>query len=220
MLQIHRVFEVFDVHRLIIQYLSLQEMRTYGLVSRDTFDVVQSLLRPSNDIELILRRFLPQNRVPYFRRVQRATGTLIGGSTALQLFMRQTYDGSDLDLYVNRLHVDDLVTALELGTNCRKVKASKAILDDDAEELYLKCGVENVQDLMSPTGRVIQVITTHGAPVQSILRYHSSESVLHQTATLADKYSRGYEFHQRFLRLLPVRAGDAGTVPVAVHSWR
>ncbi|KAF4602937.1 hypothetical protein EYR38_003341 [Pleurotus pulmonarius] len=171
---IRKIFKVPELHWMVIKYLSLQDLKSYALVCLATLRPIRPLLSASIDIDSVLGRYLPSDTIPYFRRVQRATGTLIGGSTALQLLLRVTYPDSDLDLYVNHLHGAELIFALETVLGCRK-QATLAETDADGRHhLYLACAIEDVNDFEAPTGRKIQVIMTKAAPVQSILRYHST----------------------------------------------
>ncbi|EIN08753.1 hypothetical protein PUNSTDRAFT_143482 [Punctularia strigosozonata HHB-11173 SS5] len=61
------------------------------------FAVDDYLVRACN-IDKHLSRFFTDTKA--FRNLQAQTATVISGSTALQLFLRTTYPGSDLDLYV------------------------------------------------------------------------------------------------------------------------
>ncbi len=164
-------------------FLSLRQIRIYGLVSRATYRATKSFLAVNHNVDDILARFMPVDCIPYFRTVQETTKTLIGGSTALQLFARCSYGNSDLDLYVDTHNVVSLTTALDFGLGCREIPRDRAP-DADDDLLYLSCGVVYVQNFRSPTGRCIQVITTQRAPIHTILRYHSSKcSSLSSTAS-------------------------------------
>ncbi|KAF9489721.1 hypothetical protein BDN71DRAFT_283514 [Pleurotus eryngii] len=168
-----KLFDVVELHRHVLSHLSVRQLREYGTLSHGAFSAARSLLGSCGNIDRILSRFFPENRTSYFRNVQRATGTLVAGSSALQLLVRQTYINADLDLYVHRLSVGDLIAALEVGLHCHRIPTCKNS-ESANHDRYLACGVDEVQDWESPTGRVIQVITTHSSPVQTILRYHST----------------------------------------------
>ena len=57
-------------------------------------------MRRAFSIDKLLSPYFTPTEVTQFRELQSQTGTLISGSTALQLFDRVTYSESDLDLYV------------------------------------------------------------------------------------------------------------------------
>ncbi|KAG9218244.1 hypothetical protein CCMSSC00406_0005925 [Pleurotus cornucopiae] len=130
--------------------------------------MVKKYLRGCYDIEKRLSDFIPIANVAYFREAQRATGTLIGGSFALQFFARVDYKTSDLDLYVHQLFAEDLITVLHtLG--CERLSPQEPV----APSVYSPMA-NQVTNFLSPTARAIQVVVTYCRPVQAILAYHST----------------------------------------------
>lgn len=138
-------------------------------ICRSSFGCVQGLLHRSSNVDSALARYFPADGITYFRRVQRVTGTLIGGSMALQLFLHVVYPDSDLNLYDNQYHAEDLMLALETRLGCRRLPRAQDMDEDGRHHLYLACSVEEVDDFELPFGHKVQVITTKSAPVQSML---------------------------------------------------
>ncbi|KAF9490017.1 hypothetical protein BDN71DRAFT_1525426 [Pleurotus eryngii] len=107
----------------------------------------------------------------------------------LQLFMQLMYESSNLDLYIHKEHTGDLIIALESGLGCIKMPTCKTS-GLASHKLYLKCRVHDVDDFVLPKGRVIQVISTHSALVQTILRYHSTAVMNFTLEDFAFLYTR------------------------------
>ncbi|KAF9486989.1 hypothetical protein BDN71DRAFT_1437186 [Pleurotus eryngii] len=88
--------------------------------------------------------------------------------------MQLTHESSDLDLYIYKEHTGDLIIALESRLGSIKMLTCKTS-GLASHKLYLKCGVHDVDNFTLLKGHVIQVISTHSTPVQTILRYHFSD---------------------------------------------
>ncbi|KAJ8690127.1 hypothetical protein PTI98_011585, partial [Pleurotus ostreatus] len=91
---------IVELHQLILNELSLADLRAYGLSCKTIMKDVDEYIERAYNIERLLMNFLPQEHIGDFRMVQGAIGMIIGGSSALQFFSRRYYDDSDLDLYV------------------------------------------------------------------------------------------------------------------------
>ncbi|VDC03936.1 unnamed protein product [Peniophora sp. CBMAI 1063] len=145
-----------------------------------------------------------------FREMQSRTGTLISGSTALQVFERTTYTDSDLDLYVEHRYALDVVKHLDqegytfIPRETQALTAEETL--EDTEELlhaghYLGQGIANVLDY-SRDDKKIQVIVSKRSPIDIILHFHSTcvmNIISHSTAyslfprlTFAKRVSRTF----------------------------
>ncbi|KZO91138.1 hypothetical protein CALVIDRAFT_457832, partial [Calocera viscosa TUFC12733] len=94
-----------------------------------------------------------------FRRLMLLSGALISGSQALQLLLRVTYIGSDLDVYVHREY-HDLLEAFLLHEGYQIL--------DHVPQMYVP-GRKIWRD-----EKKVQLIVTDGAPLACILRFHST----------------------------------------------
>ncbi|KAF4586263.1 hypothetical protein EYR38_010538 [Pleurotus pulmonarius] len=167
-----------DVGLLIMDLLSLRELRSYALTNKSAYVAVKTYFGRYFNIDRILRDFLPLKHLPLFRETQRRTGALIAGSAALQFFTRQKYVKSDLDLYVHEQFSEELLGVLvEMGCkivptrvhNTRSVTAARA-----RAPAYGSQRGQVVVNLVSASRRKVQVIVTRRRPVESIMRYHST----------------------------------------------
>jgi hypothetical protein len=94
----------------ICSCLSPKDLYALARTDRASHMGVQSYLRHAFCVNRLLSRFfsVPEG----FRALQACTGTLIAGSTALQLFDRVFYPESDLDLYVELNFFQDIADFL------------------------------------------------------------------------------------------------------------
>lgn len=171
--KLSKLFSKIEVLLLIMEYLSIREVREIGLVCRVTHAVARSVLEWRNDVGRFLSRFFSIDRTPYFRNVIRATNALVGGSAVLQIFAQQTFRNSDIDIFVRRRHASDFIAALDLGLGCRRVPTCKNSRSANLL-LYFAYNIEEIVDFASPTGCIIKVIVTYRMPIETILSHHSS----------------------------------------------
>ena len=151
---------------------------------------VRDYMKRAFDISNYLSRYFPNP--PSFRLLQRSTGTIISGSTALQFFDRSYYPESDLDLYVPlcwRHQVGNYL--LEQGytfvPNSRQDRdfgvavMNKRVLTNKAIYGNFK-GIAAVftfsKDVPERGKLKVQVIAAVRSPTEVVLRFHSSKSKL------------------------------------------
>ena len=161
-------------------------------------------MRRAFSIDKLLSPYFTPTEVTQFRELQSQTGTLISGSTALQLFDRVTYSESDLDLYVEHrfsralaewlLEIGYTYAPLPESENVRSLEEafkrnppkrphvpdmfSGDIVFGSAGEDYFKAPFVFSFEKQNPY-RKIQLITSLQAPLQRILSFHSSTSLNH-----------------------------------------
>ena len=175
-------------------YLSPRDLAALALVNRNISAEARGHVRRA--IAMVDRVLSPFFRdVDGFRAMQARTGTLVSGSTALQLLDRTTYANSDLDLYVDHRFADDVVRYLleqeEYVFERREHQDTNAI-----RELDNLVQVENIYGIMEPApalagylgrgirtvldftrgDKKIQLITSKKSPLDIILLFHSSTS--------------------------------------------
>lgn len=163
---------------MLLDLLSIQELRGYGLICKSTYLVVKRYLEKNSSLRRVLTRYIREESVPMFRAMQRATGALIGGSAALQFFTRLHFTKSDLDVYVHRLYTKAAVGALKKMRCLRVAKRSLTRRNSKTKNTvghYMDGGIDRVLNFMTPTRRKLQLIVTNRRPVEVILGYHSSE---------------------------------------------
>ncbi|KAF4565723.1 hypothetical protein EYR36_002301 [Pleurotus pulmonarius] len=169
-----RFFEKPDVHYMVLELLSIHELRVYGLVCERTYEAVKHYLRKNARLTRLLSPFIDVKHISSFRRMQRATGAIVGGSAALQFFTRQAYQSSDLDLYVHVTYVGKVCCALK---KMRCIKVPKGIPGTNVASIhpaYAGRSIKEVIDFVTTSNRKIQVIVTLRRPVDVILNYHST----------------------------------------------
>ncbi|KAK2464968.1 hypothetical protein APHAL10511_003044 [Amanita phalloides] len=146
------------------------------------------------DIIRLLSPYFSDEEIKSFRQLQLFTGTVISGSTAVQLFGRTTYPKSDLDIYAEHRYCRDVawwLTSIGYKYNPTKpgqpisfieaFKASKTeegaeeSPEDQSEQSEYAVGVENVFDFVrAGSERKVQLISATRCPMEVILNYHST----------------------------------------------
>lgn len=163
-----------------------------SLTCRTAYGAVKSYLTRACDVNGLLSRYFSDPLE--FRSLQRRTGALISGSTALQLFLRERYPESDLDVYV-RKDVREEVARWVLAQGYR-FKPSK-YQNNDFEIAIAKPGKDRLEEtrtyefhgisfvftfvkpLESDPDKELQVqiiVATH-TPMDVILAFHTSTSL-------------------------------------------
>lgn len=174
-LQMARFFEEHDVHYMVLEMLSIQELRVYGLVCERTYDVVKTYLQKNATTVRLLDAFIDKDNISAFRRMQRATGAVIGGSAALQFFTRREYTSSDLDVYVHATYAGKVICALKKIKCLKDPKRSPIANGGSTHPVYVGHSIKEVIDFTTPKNRKLQLIITRRRPVDVILTYHSSK---------------------------------------------
>ena len=195
-----RAFTVPSVADTIFTYVSVVDLFRFGRTCRRAHVAVSSSRRRLFNIHRHLSYFLIDPLG--FRDLQARTGTLISGSNALQFLDRTTYSKSDLDVYTHRRHGLEVGKWLMEHEDYQFEAVNKQPLDfqhhmlpqdlprpsvihlaDDKDELekkpYSNEGIEGVYEFskVSKDGAhsfKIQVVTTVHAPIDCIMRFHSS----------------------------------------------
>ncbi|VDC03935.1 unnamed protein product [Peniophora sp. CBMAI 1063] len=187
----------------LCSYLSPEDLAALSLVNRNVSAEARAYVRRA--IAMIGRVLSPFfNNVDGFRTMQAKTGTLVSGSTALQLLDRTTYTNSDLDLYVDHRYAGDVVTYLleqegysferrgHQDVNAHRALENVVHIQDvyglpepvPAMPGYLGRGIRAVLDF-TRGDKKIQLITSKKAPLDIILLFHSTcvmNVITHQRA--------------------------------------
>lgn len=205
-----RFFEQHDVHYMVLELLPIQDLRTYGLVCERTYDAVKDYLRQTTTVTRMLKTFINKDDISAFRRMQHTTGAIIGGSAALQFFTRQQYASSDLDLYVHTTNKGKVCCALKKMRCSKDPKRGPEGNIVSPPSVYLGHSVQEIINFTTSKNRKIQLIVTRRRPVDVILAYHSSKSLLSNNAIalLTLLCSHSNEFFDRMVRLFSIRQGD------------
>ncbi|KAK2464969.1 hypothetical protein APHAL10511_003045 [Amanita phalloides] len=140
----------------------------------------------------LLSPYFSNEEIKSFRKLQLFTGTVISGSTAVQLFGRTTYPKSDLDIYVEHRYCRDVawwLTSIGYKYNPTRswqsmsfieaFEASKTEDDVDSESLEdepeYTVGIANIFDFVrAGSERKVQLISATRCPMEVILNYHST----------------------------------------------
>ncbi|KAJ6552785.1 hypothetical protein B0H19DRAFT_1072284 [Mycena capillaripes] len=120
-------------------------------------------------------------QVDAFRAMQGRTGTIVSGSTALQFFNRRIWEGSDLDVYVDRpgaalaaiFIVDTGYTFNPRKSQEKTVSAQLVQSIKDRPPSYLGRGIADVLDFHKGDKK-IQLIVATTTPMEIILSFHST----------------------------------------------
>ncbi|KAF8184041.1 hypothetical protein K438DRAFT_1766486 [Mycena galopus ATCC 62051] len=134
------------------------------------------------DVDRLLSPFFGGRiKARQFREMQRRTGILISGSTALQLLNRVVWPDADLDIYVPRASAAITVVYLgELGYTFHRRGGQH---ENISAQLFEKClynipnylgrGIADVLDFHKGDKK-IQVIIPMTSPIEIIFSFHSS----------------------------------------------
>lgn len=133
-----------------------------SVTCRIAYGAVKSYFMRACDVNGILSRYFPEPLE--FRSLQRRTGALVSGSTALQLFLRERYPDSDLDVYV-RKDVREEVARWVL-TQGYRYKPSK-YQSKDFEVAIAKPGKDRLEENRTYAFHGISFIFTFVKPLDS-----------------------------------------------------
>lgn len=196
------------IHGTIFTFLTPLEILLFSRTCRFSQDIVHGYIKSAFNIDRLLARFFSDPLA--FRALQARTGTLISGSFALQFFARTFYPDSDLDLYIPKDWLLDVVEWLvEEGytfvpvrgqpTDWREAvnQGSKHPLFQSVkiQEEYTDKSISVVLNLSKPARAEdgasplkIQCIVAFRGPMQTILSFHSSEFMLPFSRLYANPY--------------------------------
>lgn len=170
----------------ILDALPPAEIYRYSRTCKTAYVIAQSYIRRRFCIDNILGLYFSEKQIIEFRHLQFHTGMIISGSTALQFFNRLVYDDSDLDIYVDHRHRESVAIWLrDIGYIFKPTKRfgtktlEEAIFglspfeDNTGLQYWGAMSLLNFEK-ESPQ-RKIQLITTDGTPITTVLNFHSSE---------------------------------------------
>ncbi|KAF4573277.1 hypothetical protein EYR36_007788 [Pleurotus pulmonarius] len=210
-----RFFEKHDVHLMVLDLLSIQDLRIYGLVCERTYKAVKEYLRQNAKVTRLLKTFIDKDSISRFRRMQRATGAIIGGSAALQFFTRQEYTSSDLDLYVHFTYFGKVCCALKKLRCSKDPRKTPDGSTAPPSSVYLGPFIKQIVDFTTSKNRKIQLIVTRRRPVDVILSYHSTTVMNFLTGWYA--YSL---YGKETLQLgVALYNPNAFNLPAMKHKW-
>lgn len=180
---------------LVFSCLSPLDLIRFSLTCRKAYQSVITYNKTAYNIHHLLSRYFPDSHVDTFRHLQAKTGTLISGSVALQFFERLYYEESDLDLYLEAKHVQDLChfikgcgyifiardnqendldKAIALAGRAHKRGEANGVSSDD---YYARIGAISSVLNFRKDGKTIQVISPKEdeSVLSIILSFHSSK---------------------------------------------
>lgn len=184
----------------ILHNLPIADVVRFGWLCKATQFKVQSYIFRHFQLSVLLGRFFNTFDLSSFRALMATTQLLIGGSIPLQFFVREIWYGSDMDLYVdlNFAHLvgewllghgfsykpskqQPLPPGLPIRSNANTSSSSQLVVQpstitryDDGKAVY--------NFVHRQTHRVVQLVACFGTPLQTILKFHSSTSLLTVTA--------------------------------------
>ncbi|KAF7341848.1 hypothetical protein MSAN_02040300 [Mycena sanguinolenta] len=134
-----------------------------------------------NITRLLCRFFGDSDGVAQFRQMQRSTGTLVSGSTALQFLNRLTWRDTDLDVYVTRGSAPAAACFIvDHGYSFQSRKSQNPYIDDQLDASasyrtpsYLGRGIADVLDFHKGDNK-IQLIVASTDPMETIMSFHTT----------------------------------------------
>lgn len=179
----------------MMDHMSIHEVVGFALVSREARERVASYLRRRFRLYEALKPFMAAENFESFRALMARCQMVISGSVALQFFSRIVWPESDMDLYVDERFASIVATwfneeeyTLIAGSLISLRRHRPADFRDGEPNSGLEFdpatfgGYAGVRTVMTyrykVTGRIVQVVSCGGTPVQTIIKFHSSTSVL------------------------------------------
>ncbi|KAG7088808.1 hypothetical protein E1B28_012768 [Marasmius oreades] len=185
---------------LLFSCLNPHDIIRYSRTCREAYRQVEGYWRRALNIENLLSPYFTPAETQCFRVVQALTGTLISGSTALQLLSRKRYPESDLDLYVERRYGSFLGSFLEaIGYKFEPAQGQSVCLEEAIERAEFLRNLPPYTSYSSPYtsysspytspydndgfagvfnmtrgDRTIQLIATTHSPLDKIFKFHST----------------------------------------------
>ena len=176
----------------IFSFSSPMSILRLGRTCRTAQHAVKHYFRRAFNVNRLLTRFFRE--VLAFRTLQARTGTLISGSVALQLFDRDFYPSSDLDLYVHMRHRREIGRwLLQHGYHFVPAPHQPAGFEAAATEAlsglaatmygmpgvaaimnFVRCRDDETTTHGSSGSLKVQVIVARKTPMEVVLGFHSS----------------------------------------------
>lgn len=186
---IGKVFRPAPVYDNIFSYISPRELVRLGRSCQAAYVASKDYSRRAFNINRHLSGFLSKPLL--FRSLQARTGTLIAGSNALQFLDRIVYDEADMDMYVHPGHAREVMDYIvesegyEFKPHSKQPEDYRIIVADQSNYTQMRQdypikGVRSVLSLEkhgSDGWRKIQVIECTSSPFDTIINFHSSESL-------------------------------------------
>jgi hypothetical protein len=183
------VFYCAPVYDNIFSYISPRELVRFGRSCRAAYAASKDYSRRAFNINRHLSSFISQPLL--FRSLQARTGTLIAGSNALQFLDRIFYNEADMDLYVHPGHAKEVMDYVveregyEFKPHSMQPRDYRKLVSDTWNNTRMRQdypikGVRSVLSLEkhgSNGRRKIQVIECTMSPFDTIINFHSSESI-------------------------------------------
>ncbi|KAF8073360.1 hypothetical protein FPV67DRAFT_1666131 [Lyophyllum atratum] len=170
---------------LLFSTMTPRELVRYGQTSRSHHHVMTSYVDRAFNVGKVLSPYFKPKEIPVFRQWQHRLGMIVTGSTSLQLFARVEYEKSDLDIVVKHANAMDVGVFLSKAgydfypsqyqeTTFDASLAHPEMVERDTIPYKTKSVVAVYTFLHSDRAAKVQVITTHCAPVQVVLEFHST----------------------------------------------
>jgi hypothetical protein len=183
------VFYRAPIYDNIFSYTSPRELVRLGRSCHAAYAAFKDFSRRAFGINRHLSDFISKPLL--FRGLQARTGTLIAGSNALQFLGRTVYDDADMDIYVHPGHAREVTDHIveregyEFKPHSKQPEDYRKIVADKWDNTRIRRdyqikGVRSVLSLEkygSDGYRKIQVIECAMSPFDTIINFHSSESM-------------------------------------------
>lgn len=174
---------LFDI---IFDACSPASLARISRTCRIAYGTVQYYISRAYDVNALLSRYFPDPLG--FRSLQRRTGALVSGSTALQLFLRERYPESDLDVYVRKDAFEEVarwvfaqgyifIPSQSQDALFEVAISQEEVADEYDFEEYITFNVLTfVKPLQThPEQQLkVQIIGAVHTPMENILKFHSS----------------------------------------------
>lgn len=172
----------------------MSEIMRFATVCHDARDKVQSYLTRHFKLSHVLQFWIPLALYAEFLLLMANTEMLISGSVALQFFARVLWNDCDLDLYIDVKYAQTVCqwllthNYLFIPSNHNPVPLPTLLNNIPPPHLppHLRFEPANTLSYINRnhvldfqhaiSGKKIQIVTSNGSPLQTILKFHSSTS--------------------------------------------
>ncbi|TFK69977.1 hypothetical protein BDN72DRAFT_878138 [Pluteus cervinus] len=178
--------ELFDN---VLRDLSTRDLVRLAKTNKRYEDLAVDFCRRSYDVTKVLSKHFTDQELRRLQWLLKVTGAIISGSTALQLFERMDYEGSDCDIYVE----DKAAAPWLLWLSFRYRRTS--INTEGPPEQYRGnaiCAVHTfVRAIADGRPSTVQIITTHNSPLEGVFGFGLScvmNFITHESAYSLSPY--------------------------------
>jgi hypothetical protein len=216
-----------DVSDLVLDLLSPIALVNLRGTNKAIYGVVSSYLNyyfGSRRLTLLLETFF--HDILGFRRVQKSTGVLISGLTALSFVGCFEGSSNDLDLYVSQDTSSDVFAFLRgQGYDCPEATPNLSRRQDYSYDSAVIREVHSfVRSTSSQNAVRVQVTVTEYSPIMAILRFHSSthtfSSRFFTWLKAAVALVMNFICWDKVVSLYPVGILNDGMGLACTHPWR